>query len=64
MSEESSLLSDDKYLEKKRNERFAYLLGVFTQFLWSLSSFQMKTYNPSFPECFSNNSVILWRSIP
>ena len=64
MSEESSLLSDDKYLEKKRNERFAYLLGIFTQFLWALNSFQMKTYNPSFPECFSNNSVILWRSIP
>ena len=64
MSEESSLLSDDKYFEKKRNERFAYLLGIFTQFLWALNSFQMKTYNPSFPECFSNNSVILWRSIP
>ncbi len=64
MSEASSLLSEDKYLEKKRNERFAYLLGVFTQFLWALNSFQMKTYNPSFPECFSNNSVILWRSIP
>jgi drug/metabolite transporter (DMT)-like permease len=65
MSEVSSLLlSDDKLLEKRRNERFAYLLGVFTQFLWALNSFQMKTYNPSFPECFSNNSVILWRSIP
>ena len=64
MCEASSLLSEDKYLEKKRNERFAYLLGVFTQFLWALNSFQMKTYNPSFPECFSNNSVILWRSIP
>jgi drug/metabolite transporter (DMT)-like permease len=64
MSEVSSLLSDDKFIEKRRNERFAYLLGVFTQFLWALNSFQMKTYNPSFPECFSNNSVILWRSIP
>ena len=64
MSEESSLLNEEELDQKRRNERFAYLLGVVTQFLWALNSFQMKTYNPSFPECFSNNSVILWRSIP
>ena len=64
MSEESSLLNEEELDQKRRNERFAYLLGVVTQFLWALNSFQMKTYNPKFPECFSNNSVILWRSIP
>ena len=36
MSEVSSLLSDDKFLEKRRKERFAYLLGFFTQFLWAI----------------------------
>lgn len=64
MSEASSLLNEEELNQKRRNERFAYLLGVATQFLWALNSFQMKTYNPMYPECFSNNSVILWRSIP
>ena len=64
MSEDSSLLSEKELDQKRRNERFAYLLGVVTQFLWALNSFQMKTYNPMYPECFSNNSVIFWRSIP
>ena len=64
MSEVSSLLSEDKFLEKRRNERFAYLLGIFVQFLWALNSFQMKTYHPMYPECFSINSVIFWRSLP
>ena len=64
MSDASSLLSEGKIIQKRKNERFAYLLGVFTQFLWALNSYQMKTYHPMFPECFSMNTVIFWRSIP
>ena len=64
MSENSSELSEAAFLQKRRNERFAYLLGVFTQFIWSLNGLQLKSYQPSFPECYSNNSVVFWRSLP
>ena len=64
MSDATSISSDIKLAQKRKNERFAYLLGVFTQFLWALNSYQMKTYHPMFPESFSMNSVIFWRSIP
>ena len=64
MSDASSIMSEGKFKQKIKNERFAYLLGVFTQFLWALNSYQMKTFNPMFPECFSMNTVMVWRSIP
>ena len=64
MSEKSSLLSEDKYIQKRKNERFAYFLGIFTQFLWALNGLQLKSYHPNFPECFTTNSVVFWRSVP
>ena len=64
MSEKSSLLSEDKYIQKRKNERFAYFLGIFTQFLWALNGLQLKSYQPHFPESFTTNAVVLWRSIP
>ena len=64
MSEKSSLLSEDKFIEKRKNERFAYFLGIFTQFLWALNGLQLKSYQPNFPKSFTTNSVVFWRSLP
>ena len=61
MSERSSDLDDEKLLEKRNNERFAYLLGIFVQFLWALNGIQMKTFRIYFPECYSDNGVLFYR---
>ena len=50
--------------EKRKNERYGYILGIISQLIWALNSIQIKTYEPWFPGVFSNNSLLLWRSIP
>ncbi len=61
ISERSSNMDDVKLLEKRKNERFAYILGMFTQVLWALNGVQIKTFRRYFPECYSDNSVLFWR---
>jgi len=60
-SERSSNLDYEKLLEKRKNERFAYILGMFTQILWSFNSVQIKTFRRLFPDYYSDNSVLFWR---
>jgi len=60
----SSLLEEDELMEKRRNESYAYLIGILSQLIWALNSIQIKTFEPWFPEIFSNNSLLLWRSLP
>ena len=50
MSERSSQMDDEKLLEKRKKEKFAYLLGIVTQFLWALNGVQMKTFRRYFPD--------------
>jgi len=64
MSEKSSLLDEEEFIKKRRNERFAYILGIFTQFVWSVNGLQLKSIFSSFPECYSLNSIIFWRCLP
>ena len=61
MSERSSNLDDEKLLKKRKNERFAYILGMFTQALWALNGVQIKTFRTYFPDCYSDNSAMFWR---
>ena len=49
---------------KRAKERFGYIIGILSQLVWALNSIQIKTYEPWFPKSFSNNSLLLWRSIP
>lgn len=63
-SDISDKLTYEQLLEKRRKERFGYIIGIISQFIWALNSIQIKTYEPWFPEAFSNNSLLLWRSIP
>ena len=63
-SVDSSTLNDEMLAEKRKNERFAYVVGILSQFIWALNSIQLKTYKHFFPKCFSNNSLVFWRSLP
>ena len=50
MSEKSSLLDEEHFIQKRKNERFAYILGIFTQLVWSINGLQLKSIQPNFPE--------------
>ena len=63
-SVDSSTLNDEMLAAKRRNERYATLLGVLSQFIWAANSIQLKTYQQLFPNDFSNNSLVFWRSAP
>ena len=60
----SSLLTDEMLLQRRKNERFALIIGLIAQFVWAINSIQLKTYKKWFPEAYSNNSIVFWRSLP
>ena len=60
----SSELNDELLNEKRKNERFAIIIGILSQFIWAINSIQLKTYKIFFPKDFSNNSLVFWRSLP
>lgn len=64
MSERSSVMSVEKLKAKRKNERFAYLLGFLCQFLWALNGVQMKTFRLFFPDNYTDNSILFWRMFP
>ena len=64
LSEHSSMLDSEKLAIKRRNENFAYTLGIFTQIIWSINGLQLKTFQPYYLDVFSNNSAVFWRSLP
>ena len=63
-SEGSSDMEIEKLRIKRKNERFAYLMGILCQFLWALNGIQMKTFRTFFPDYCNDNSILLWRNIP
>ena len=64
ISERSSVLDKEKLIIKRRNERFAYLLGIFTNFLWAVNGVQMKTFRLFFPNDYNDNNILFWRMLP
>ena len=64
ISERSSALDNAELIKKRKNERFAYILGIFTQFLWAVNGVQMKTFRLYFPDNYTDNSVMFWRMLP
>jgi drug/metabolite transporter (DMT)-like permease len=50
--------------EKRRKERIGAIIGLISQFIWAINSIQLKTYKTFFPDDFSNNSLVFWRSLP
>ena len=63
-SVDSTELTKEQLLQKRKKESIGYLIGILSQLIWALNSIQIKTYEPWFPKSFSNNSLLLWRSIP
>ncbi len=60
----SEQLTKEELQRKRQKERIGYIIGILSQLVWALNSIQIKTYEPWFPKSFSNNSLLLWRSIP
>ena len=60
----SSKLEDEKLKDKRRKERIGTLFAILSQFIWAINSIQLKTYKSFFPNDFSNNSLVFWRSLP
>ena len=60
----SSKLDEEMLREKRRKERIGTVIGVISQFIWAINSIQLKTYKTFFPNDFSNNSLVFWRSLP
>ena len=60
----SSKLDNEMLKEKRHKERIGAVIGVLSQFIWALNSIQLKTYKTFFPNDFSNNSLVFWRSLP
>ena len=63
ISERSSNMDTEQLINKRKNERFAYILAIICQFLWALNGVQMKTFRIFFPEIYSDNTVLFWRML-
>ncbi len=61
ISESSSNMNTEQLLDKRKNEKFAYILAIITQVLWALNGVQMKTFRNFFPDYYSDNTVLFWR---
>lgn len=60
----TSLLNDEMKIEKRKNDRLAIVYGIIAQLIWAFNAIQLKSYKPWFPDAFSNNSLVFWRSVP
>ena len=63
-SERSSAMNNEALIRKRKNERFAYILGIITQFLWAVNGVQIKTFSIFFPDVFTDNSILFWSMLP
>ena len=64
MNEKNLLLTEEDFIQKRKNERFAYILGIFTQLLWTINGLQLKDIQLKYKDIFSSNSIIFWRCVP
>ena len=64
MDNKNPLLTEEDFIQKRKNERFAYILGIFTQLLWTINGLQLKDIQLQYKDIFSLNSIIFWRCIP
>ena len=64
MSMTSSRLNDEQLLEKRKNEKYAYFLGILAQVFWGINGVHMKSIRLFFKEYYTDNTVVFWRFIP
>ena len=63
LSMKSDLLTEEYLSIKRKNENFAYIVCILTQFVWAIQGLQLKTYHIWFPKTYKINSFIFWRNI-
>ncbi len=56
----SSTFSDNT---SRKRDIYAFITAVISQFFWAMSNIQLKTYKIFFPEHFSIQNLIFWRSL-
>ena len=54
MNEKNLLLTEEDFIQKRKNERFAYILGIFTQLLWTINGLQLKDIQLKYKNIFSS----------
>ena len=64
MLKKSSSQTDSDQIQKHKKERFAYILGIFTQLVWTINGLQLKDIQLKYKDIFSSNSIIFWRCVP
>ena len=64
MLEKDLSKNDDNEIQKIKKERFAYILGIFTQFVWTINGLQLKDIQLKYKNIFTSNSIIFWRCLP
>ena len=64
MFEKAPPKKDDIEIQNLKKERFAYILGIFTQFVWTINGLQLKDIQLKYKNIFTSNSIIFWRCLP
>ena len=64
MLEKKHVINEEEMNQKRKNERFAYILGIFTQLIWTINGLQLKDIQLKYRDIFSLNSIIFWRCVP
>ena len=59
----TNLIKQEIDNEKLRNERFAYILNVFNQFIWAIQGIQLKSFFKLYSSIYDINSFIFWRHL-
>ena len=64
MSLTSSRMNDEQLLQKRKNEKYAYFIGILAQVFWGINGVHMKSIRFVYKDYYTDNTVILWRFIP
>ena len=59
----SSQMNDTQLLEKRKNEKFAYLIGILAQVFWGINAVHMKSIRLIYADIYTDSSVNFIRFI-
>ena len=63
LSLKSDQLNDEMRQLKRKNEQYAYLLCIITQFIWAIQGIQLKSYHILYPSIYNINTFVFWRNV-
>ena len=59
----SSKMNDQQLLEKRKNEKYAYFIGILAQVFWGINAVQMKSLRLIYSDRYTDCSVNFYRFI-